>query len=92
MGLLPNPVASLPPELKITLPPDSQGFWLREQFERGALRDPELIQGLLVQARHTSLRALCVGSCGVLPVSLCSLRVPCALCHYAHCADHTPAR
>lgn len=60
MGLLPNPVGNLPPELRLdgTLPPDAQGFWLREQFERGALRDPELIQGLLEQARHSSLRSL----------------------------------
>ena len=33
------------------LAPGVRGFWLREQFERGALRDPALISALLEQAR-----------------------------------------
>ena len=62
MGILPQLDGNLPPELRLdgTLPPDAQGFWLREQFERGALRDPVLIQALLEQARlapHCARRA-----------------------------------
>ena len=44
MKLLPQPQL-------IVLTPGVQGFWLREQFERGALRDPALISALLEQAR-----------------------------------------
>ena len=86
MGLLPNPVGNLPPELRLdgTLPPDAQGFWLREQFERGALRDPELIQGLLEQARHSSLRSLTAltycAHCAHLLRLPCLLRSLCSLC------------
>ena len=96
MGLLPNPVGNLPPELRldgITLP-DAQGFWLREQFERGALRDPELIQGLLEQARRSSLcllrftviycALLCFTVLTVLYFAHCTHCAHCA--HFAHCA------
>ena len=81
MGLLPNPVGNLPPELRldgITLP-DAQGFWLREQFERGALRDPELIQGLLEQARRSAL-CFTVLYCALLCFTVLYFALLCSLC------------
>ena len=95
MGLLPNPVGNLPPELRldgITLP-DAQGFWLREQFERGALRDPELIQGLLEQARRSSLCLLCFTVLYCAHCAHCAHFAHCAYfaycAHCTHCAEHT---
>ena len=39
--------------LSADAPSADAGFWIREQFERGALpRDPALISALLVQARR----------------------------------------